>query len=89
MNEVLPEYYSDVYHLRTSPWGLAVTFGVSSPKESIREHDVCVIRLSHVTAKTLAMMMRKQLKQYERDTATTVAVPSKVMTDLGLLSSDW
>lgn len=89
MNEVLPEYYSDIYHIRSSAWGMAITFAVSPPKDGIQEHDVCVVRLGHVTAKTLSMMMRKQLKKYETETTTKIAVPPAVMSDLGLLPSDW
>ena len=89
MSEALPEYYGDVYYLRSTPWGVAITFAVGSPKEGIEEKDVCIVRLSHETAKTLSMMMRKQLKQYEREMNTTIAVPSQVMNKLGLAEEDW
>jgi len=89
MSEALPEYYGDIYYLRTTPWGVAITFAASAPKEGIEEHDVCIVRLSHETAKTLSMMMRKQLKMYERDTNTTIAVPRQVMNNLGLAEEDW
>lgn len=89
MSEVLPEYYGDVFYLRSTPWGVAITFSASSPKEGIEEHDVCIVRISHETAKTLSMMMRKQLKQYEREMKTIVAVPPQVMNNLGLAEEDW
>jgi len=89
MSETLPEYYGDVYYLRSTPWGVTVTFSVTPPKDGIEEHDVCVVRLSHETAKTLSMMMRKQLKTYERDTDTIIAVPKQVMNNLGLAEEDW
>ena len=89
MSENVPEYYGDVYHLRSTPWGVTVTFGVTPHKEGVEGHDVCVVRMSHETAKTLSMMIRKQLKQYERDTGTTIAVPQNVMNNLGLAPEDW
>ena len=89
MSENVPEYYGDVYHLRSTPWGVTVTFGVTPHKEGVEGHDVCVVRMSHETAKTLSMMIRKQLKQYERDTGTTIAVPPNVMNNLGLAPEDW
>ena len=89
MSESVPEYYSDVFYLRCSPWGVATTFSVASPKEDIDGHDMCVMRLSHETAKTLSMMFRKQLKQYERDSNTSIAVPQEVMNNLGLAAEDW
>jgi len=89
MNELVPEYYGDVLYLRNTAWGFAITFTASPPKDGIEEHDVCIVRLSHETAKTLSMMIRKQLKQYERDTKTTIAIPQQVMYKLGLAEEDW
>lgn len=89
MGELTPEYYGDVYSIRSSPWGVAITFSVAAPKDGVEGHDVCIVRLSHETAKTLSMMIHKQLKQYERDTSTTIAVPPDVMNQLGLAPEDW
>lgn len=89
MSELLPEYYSDVFSLRSGPWGVATTFSVASPKDGIDGHDVCVLRLSHETAKTLSMMIRQQMKKYERETKTQIAVPQEVLNSLGLAPEDW
>ena len=89
MSEQLPEYFSDIFYIRTNPWGVAITFGLSSPKDDIPDRDASVIRLSHETAKTLSMMIRKQLRSYERDTETTIAIPAKVMGSLQLAPEDW
>lgn len=90
MNEQLLEYYGDVFQLTTNVWGVSLVFGLTAPKPkegTIR--DVCVVRISHETAKALSMMLRQQLKNYERDMQTSIALPSKVMTDLGLAMEDW
>ncbi len=89
MSELLTEYYGDIFHLRSNPWGVAVTLGLSAAKDGAEAHDVCTVRLSHETAKTLSMLMRKQLKQYERDTKTSIAVSSDVLNSLGLAAEDW
>lgn len=89
MNEQIPEYYGDVFHLRTSVWGVATTFAVQSPKEGVEGRDICVVRLSHEAAKALAMILRRQLKNYERDSNTVIALPTKVMNELGLAEEDW
>ena len=89
MSEVLPEYYGDIYYVRTNQWGAAITFAVSSPKEGVSEHDVCIVRLSHEAAKVLAMLIRKQLKHYEKDNDTLVAIPSATMKSLDLSPGDW
>jgi hypothetical protein len=89
MSEVLPEYYGDIYYVRTNQWGVAITFAVSSPKEGVNEHDVCIVRLSHEAAKVLAMLIRKQLKHYEKDNDTLVGIPSETMKSLDLPPGDW
>ena len=89
MSEIVPEYYGDTYYIRTNPWGVAITFSLAPPKDDVDGHDVCVVRLSHEAAKALAMMIRKQLKQYERDGRTSIAIPPDVMTALGLSPGDW
>lgn len=89
MSELIPEYYGDTFSLRSTPWGVALTHSLASPKEGIEDRDVCIVRLSHETAKTLSMMIRQQLKLYERETDTVIAVPQKVMNSLGLANEDW
>jgi len=49
MGELTPEYYGDVYSIRSSPWGVAITFSVGAPKDDVDGHDVCIVRLSHNT----------------------------------------
>jgi len=39
MSKLTPEYYSDVYSLRSSPWGVAITFSVAPPKDGVEGHD--------------------------------------------------
>jgi len=39
MSKLTPEYYSDVYSLRSSPWGVAITFSVATPKDGVEGHD--------------------------------------------------
>ncbi len=89
MFETVPDHHSDTYYLRTGPWGVAITFSLASPKEGIDDKDVCVIRISHETAKALSMMLRKQLKQYEKDSRTLITIPEPVMKNLGLEPYEW
>lgn len=89
MTERVEEFYSDVYFLRSSPWGVSITFAVTPPKDGIEGHDVCLVRMSHQTAKSLSMMLRKQLKTYERGTKTEITIPLDVMNKLELAPEDW
>lgn len=89
MSEILPEYYGETYYIRNSPWGVSITFAVGPPKDDVDGHDVCTVRLSHEAAKVLAMIIRKQLKNYERDSKTLIAIPSEVMKPLELSPGEW
>lgn len=89
MNEILPEYYGETYYVRTNPWGVSITFAVAPPKDDVDGHDVCIVRLSHETAKVLAMIIRKQIKNHEKDTATPIAIRSEIMKALDLSLGDW
>lgn len=89
MSEQLPDYYGEVFNIMTTPWGASITFGVGPHKPKEEGHDVCVVRLSHETAKSLAMLLRKQLKVYERETHTSIALPLDVMNQLGMSQEDW
>ena len=48
-----------------------------------------VSRTSLEHAKILAMMLRKQIKQYEFATKIDIKVPDQVYQGLGLDSNDW
>ena len=61
MSEATPEYYSDVFSIRSSPWGVALGFSLSPPKDNVDGHDVCTVRISHESAKALAMLLRIHL----------------------------
>lgn len=89
MSEVIPEYYGDTLYIRSNPWGVAITFSVGAPTDEIDGHNVCVVRLSHETAKVLSMIIRRQLKKYEDDTGIPITVRSEVMKGLDLSPGDW
>lgn len=85
----IPEYYGDIIHVRTGPWGVAITLSVGPPKEDIEGHDVCILRLSHETAKILAMILRSHLKKRERETGSEVSVPVDTVNALELGEEAW
>ena len=89
MSEGIPEYYGDTYYIRTNPWGVAITFAVAAPTDDVDGHKVCIVRLSHETAKAISMIIRRQLKHYESDTGTPIAIRSEIMKALELSHGDW
>jgi hypothetical protein len=89
MSDQTPEYYADVFSVGTSSLGVAITFGAAPPKDEVEGHDICTVRLSHGTAKTMAMGLRRLLRQYERDVKTNIVVPTEMIEELGLALEDW
>ena len=89
MSEQIPEYYSDIFTVSTNPWGMSITFGLSASKPGAQSHEICTVRVSHETAKVISMMLRNQLKTYERETDTKIALPNKVLNDLSIAPEDW
>ena len=40
-------------------------------------------------AKVVAMVLKRQLKEYERSTGTSIQLPADVYTGLGVAEEDW
>jgi hypothetical protein len=89
MSEQVPEYYSDTFFLASNPWSVAITYSLSDSKTGKEGQDVCTVRMSHATAKTLTMLVRKQLKNYEKDTDSTIFIPPNVLNQLNLTDESW
>lgn len=88
-----PEIYSDSFRFTVSPYGVAVTFGVNEPHPAPARpqvaRDEVIVRMSLEQAKVLAMMFRRNLKQYERENGISIALPYQVFTALGIALEDW
>ena len=89
MSEQAPEFHPDVFSIGSGSGGVTLTFGASPGPDETEGHDYCVVRLSHQDAKSLAMMLRGQVKRYEKETKTEVVVPVDVKDRFGLGKDDW
>lgn len=95
----IPDIYFDRLQVTTSVLGVNLVLGLSDAVVSIPRDasgkvamggiDVAVIRTSPTHAKLVAMLIKKQLKQYEENTKTKIQIPEDVYKELGLDSSDW
>jgi hypothetical protein len=88
-----PEVYTDIFRFTLSPYGIALTFGVNEPhpnpgKPAVSRDEV-IIRMSLEQAKVLSMMLRRNLKRYERENGLTIALPYQLYTSLGIAEEDW
>ncbi|MBA7674880.1 hypothetical protein ES703_83105 [subsurface metagenome] len=89
----LPEVYSDSFRFTVHPYGVAFTFGTNVPHPSPGKvtpgKDSLVLRMSLEQAKVLAMMLRRNLKNYELQNSLEIALPSQLYTQLGIAQEDW
>lgn len=92
MADGVPEYYTDSSQISTSPYGVAFTFGVNPPHHTGPNPPVttpqAVVRTSLEHAKVIAMILRNQLKRYERENGE-IPLPPGLYTSLGVAKEDW
>ena len=89
----IPEVYTDSLRFTVQPSGVSFTFGISvphpSPQKVVPGKDTLVLRMSLEQAKVLAMMLRRNLKDYELQNKLEIALPSQLYTQLGIAQEDW
>ena len=91
----IPELYADSFRFTVGVYGLAITVGVNPPHPEPSKpepaKDLAVVRISLETAKVLAMLLRRDLKQYERQAlgGQKIQLPPGVYTQLGIAQGDW
>jgi hypothetical protein len=88
----VPDLYVDQFRVTLTPYGANLSFSVSEP------HPVpagpqpgrpqVILRMSQEHAKTVAMMLRKQLKAWEEENGP-INLPPGLYTALGLAREDW
>jgi len=88
-NDPIPDTYADQFQMALSAYGIALTFAVSPTNPpavgpATGEPRV-IVRMSLEHAKVMAMMIRKNLRQFEREhLGEKISVPKSVYAPLGL-----
>jgi len=77
----LHEVYADAVNLQTSFYGIAMTFAVSRVGQKASAN--ARVRISPQLAKVLCLLLRKQLKEYERDSGN-IFIPEAIVKGSGL-----
>ncbi|MFH1486706.1 MAG: hypothetical protein ABIH46_11600 [Chloroflexota bacterium] len=88
MSEVLETYVSRL-SMDIDAYGITMVVGTSPPGRASEMQPRAVLRMSHVHAKVMAMLTRKQLKEYERKTGAIINVPHDAMDKMELAEEDW
>ena len=90
-----PDVYADQFGMIQSPYGITFTFSLtpSSPSAlpgGARPEPQAIVRMSLEHAKVMAMLIRRNLKQYELEhLGDPIRVPTRVLAELQLDENDW
>ena len=92
----VPDLYADQFTMVHSPWGVTFNFGLSLSNppaitgQQAPSQPQAVIRMSLEHAKVMAMIIRKQLKQYELEhLGDPINVPAAVLQAMKLDQNYW
>lgn len=86
--------YSDQFRITVGVFGVNMTFGLAEPHPAQGgvprgADEKARIRMSLQHAKVIVMLLRKNLKLYEEETATDIQIPQNVYAGLGIAEEDW
>ena len=88
-----PDLYADQFIVTNTVWGTNISFlkmpPHPSPGQAPQPIPQVVVRMSLQHAKVMTMMLRRQLKQWERDNGMDIGVPHSVYAALGVSPEDW
>jgi hypothetical protein len=90
----IADFYFDGAQVTVSVFGVNMTLTLSNPhpkdqSDALKVKTQAVTRTSLEHAKVFAMILRRQIKQYEFASHIEIKVPNEVYAGLGLDSSDW
>lgn len=90
---MIPDVYADAFKFNINPYGVSFTFGIQAPDPAAEKAAIpeerAILRMSLEQSKVLAMMLRKNLKQYEQEQHLEIPLPQSLYTKLGLSLQDW
>jgi hypothetical protein len=87
-----PVLYSDGIQVGVSPFTVTLGFTVAPPAQTGAQMPtpVATIRMSLEHAKVMAIILRRQLKQFEEQMGAEIALPHQVYQQLGVSAKeDW
>jgi hypothetical protein len=87
-----PVLYSDGIQIGLSPFTVTLGFTVAPPAQPGAQAPVPVatIRMSLEHAKVMAIILKRQLKQFEEQLGAEIALPHQVYQQLGVSAKeDW
>ncbi len=87
------DVYSDQFTVTVGPYGISLTFSLTQPHpapgQPPQRRDLVTVRMSLEHAKVMAMIVRRQLKNYERENSVEIPIPYSLYQQLNLAPEDW
>lgn len=88
------DVYSDQITLTIGPFGCAINFALSPAippalGTTVAGQPVATVRMSLEHLKTMAYLLRHQLRKYEQHSGLSVPVPREVLNQLRIGPEDW
>ena len=88
------DVYSDGVSLNVGPFGCALNFAMSPSTAqggapAALAQPVATIRMSLEHLKVMAFLIRRQLRDYERQSGVEVSIPADVLNQLRIGREDW
>ena len=89
----VPDVYTDGVSLNIGPFGCTLNFAMSPPVAQAAPgalaQPVGTVRMSLEHLKVMAFLIRRQLRDYERQSGVEVAIPADVLNQLRIGREDW
>lgn len=92
----IPDFYADRMRLTVTVFGVNISFGMGNPHPDQNNPENVLdvlenvrIRMSLEHAKVMAMILKKQIQEYERQNETQVAIPKQIIEALQLKDEKW
>jgi len=88
------DVYADQFQMHTGPYGCTLNFLLTHPTppppgSAVQATRVATVRMSLEHMKVMTFMLRQQLLEYERRTATAVQLPGEMLNQLRIGREDW
>lgn len=85
--------FADQFTVTITPFGANLSFSVReahpSPGKPQQARDLGTIRMSVQHLKTMVMVLRRQIRQVETQTAVKAEVPQEILNQLQISKDDW
>jgi len=88
-DEKIPEFYSDMFEVVASPYGVVLNFSAGPPEPRMDKEPVARIRMSWEHAKSMTFIMARHIKKIEQETGVSYPIPTRVLSDMSIGLEDW